>query len=203
MMKQTLLSVAAVAMIAMGCGRGDIEESQRSWLEDQHRLEKRLLEVRADHNELRRALRTDRAGEIADEESLERFNRADAILGEHESKLNAMDTMIDRHSLARDNAIRADDAAAVGTGWAAAKVDYAASMAALDAIDKQNDDIADVVKQIRYRSAPDTIGTNAGVAPDSARADREDRAPRKPDPKSVDPEKLENNLGREEPLEPE
>lgn len=198
-MKRSIYFGSLALALLVACGRGDIEEAQRAWLDDEHRVAKRLLEVRGDHNELRRELDPSRAASLADSGSVERFTRATTMLREHESKLNAMDTMIDKHQLGRDVAIRADDDAAVATGWAAAKVDYEAALAALDVIDRQNDDIASILNDIHYRTAPDTLGSNRSLG-DTSRDGAGDRGSRN-DANSRTP--IDNTIGRDAPEEPE
>jgi hypothetical protein len=196
-MKYIPLTIIAGLALLAACGRSDIEEAQRSWLEEQHLLEKRLLEVRAEHLALRRGLDTTRVDDTADSASRERYERAVATLRDHEARLDAIDTVVDRHQLARDVAIRADDVAAVANARATATVDYEASMATLDSIDRQNDEIAEVLAGIRLGDAVDTAGSKSdslgskdGGASDTSTAGA-------PDGGAID-----NTIARDAPEEP-
>jgi hypothetical protein len=198
-----LFALVAFVTVVTGCGRGDIEEAQRAWLEDQHLLEKRLLEVRNDHDALLRRLEPIDAANLVDSVAVDRLSRALMLVRENEARLDAIDTIIDRHQLARDVAIRADDAAAVDAGWKAAKVDYDASLAALDMIAMQNDEVEDLAEGINSRSTNDSVATagdssGAGVSGNGETSDSErtDRG-RSSKPKSID-----NTIGRDAPEEP-
>ena len=194
----TLIAVLTLAGTIAGCGRTDIEDSQRGWLDDQYALERRLLDVQRELDDLRRRADIRRAGDVVDSISLHRLQRSDTALQRLGERLAELDSMIDRHSLARDNAIRADDAAAVDTGWSAAKIDYAAARAELDAIDNEIKDLARDVGAIQYRALGDTIGSNDVPDVDAARDTGASSSGDKSKPPVID-----NKIGREEPLEPE
>jgi hypothetical protein len=196
-MKYIPLTIIAGLALLAACGRSDIEEAQRSWLEEQHLLEKRLLEVRAEHLALRRGLDTTRVDDTADSASRERYERAVATLRDHEARLDAIDTVVDRHQLARDVAIRADDVAAVANARATATVDYEASMATLDSIDRQNDEIADVLAGIRLGDAADTTGSKSDTLGSKRDAVNDTSAAGAPAGGTID-----NTIGRDAPEEP-
>jgi hypothetical protein len=197
---RTLVALVALVVLVTGCGRTDIEDAQRAWLEDQHRLDKRLLEVRGEHDDLMRvraviAAPTDTA--VADS-----LVRADSILNAHAGRLRDIDTLVDRHSLARDNAIRADDAEAVDSTWKRAKGDYDRVMSVLDAIDRENESVRTMLGRISTSTTSNAASVDTGATPrlrDTA------TAPSTPATPAVKPdaEELDNNLGRDEPLEPE
>ncbi|HVK37312.1 MAG TPA: hypothetical protein VNA88_02175 [Candidatus Kapabacteria bacterium] len=196
-MKHIPLTIIAGLALLAACDRSDIEEAQRSWLEEQHLLEKRLLEVRAEHLALRRGLDTTRVDDTADSASRERYERAVATLRDHEARLDAIDTVVDRHQLARDVAIRADDVAAVANARATATVDYETSMATLDSIDRQNDEIAEVLAGIRLGDAVDTAGPKSDSLGSKDGATSDTSAAGAPDGGTID-----NTIGRDAPEEP-
>jgi hypothetical protein len=131
-----LLCVLPGIVIA-ACGHGEVEDAQRAWLEDQHRVEKRMLAVRRDYEAQRRTLVAPSSSAPADDSARARRERALAMLHRHEAALQAIDSVIEKQALSRDVAIRAGQMPAIRAAWDSAKVVFARQMATLDSIARE------------------------------------------------------------------
>ncbi|MBC8146338.1 MAG: hypothetical protein H7X80_12195 [bacterium] len=146
--------IVSAALIGGGCDRSEVDDTQRSWLSEQHALEKRLVATWHTHDSLRRSAPADHSLETVDAESNVRFLALDSGLTARRRTLEAIDALIDRHSLVRDNAIRADDAEAIARGLADARKDYVRVAQSLDSVHSEFVEFARMVKRIAYKREP-------------------------------------------------
>lgn len=159
--RSTLLVAAAftIALASVSCGRTDIEDSQRAWLDAEHAIEKRIVEAWRTHDELRLSVPADHSRNTIGDSSARQYDYADSVLVMRRRSLDAINALIDRHSLARDNAIRSDDIAAVTKGFDTARADYVRIGKTLDSIANDLDVVERMIGAITFETPLDSVAT--------------------------------------------
>lgn len=155
----TLVAVALAAIVMVGCGPEDVSDVTSTWTEKEGEVQTKLAGVQAKNQELQTRLTNVTVANPADSTMVTERAALETMLQANMAKVTEIDAKLKEHGAKRDQMAQAGNRAEYEAGLKAAETEYAAATAALDEIEKQNNDIASRLDNLS-KPAATTNGTD-------------------------------------------
>lgn len=157
----TLLTIAAAALMMVGCGKEDVTDLSDAWTKKEGDVMTKLEEVRTRNTELMGRLQAVNTSSITDSSKIADRAMVETTLNEYMTKIGEVEASLNSLKAKRDSAATLGNRGEFEAMWKSAEADYTAAMGRLEEMENDYNNLANRLDALTTAST--AIDTAASV----------------------------------------